>query len=61
VHRRLPATDLFSWTATDRPCVLYPWGFVAVLAGIDHFAAHAVVATVFAWAVLITQVILFRL
>jgi hypothetical protein len=41
--------------------VLYPWGFVAVLAGIDHFAAHAGVATVFAWAVLITQVILFRL
>ena len=41
--------------------MLYPWGYVAVLAGIDHFASHAVVATVFAWAVLITQVILFRL
>jgi hypothetical protein len=35
--------------------VLYEWTFVALLAGLDDFAGHAGVATVFAWAVLITQ------
>ena len=51
-NRRLPTTDLFSWTAAERPWVLYQWGFEIVLAGIDRLAGHAGVAIVFAWIVL---------
>jgi hypothetical protein len=51
-HRQLPATDLFSWTAADRPWLLYQWGFEAALAGINRVAGHAGVGIVFAWAVL---------
>jgi hypothetical protein len=56
-HRQLPATDLFSWTAADRPWVLYQWGFEALLAAIHHLAGYDGVAVVFAWAVLITYLI----
>lgn len=51
-HRRLPATDLFSWTAAERDWVLYQWAFEVVLAGIDRLAGHEAVATLFAWAAL---------
>lgn len=53
LHRQLPTKDLFSWTAGDRPWLLYQWGFEALLASINHVAGYAGVATVFAWAVLV--------
>jgi len=56
-HRQLPETDLFSWTETARPWVLYQWGFEALLAAIHRFAGYAGVAVSFAWAVLITYLI----
>lgn len=56
-HRRLPATDLFSWTAAERPWLLYQWGFEVALAAIDRLAGHAGVATVFAWAALAVYLI----
>lgn len=51
-HRQLPATDLFSWTAADRPWVLYQWGFEASLAFIHSLGGYSGVATIFAWTVL---------
>jgi hypothetical protein len=36
--RRLPAGDPFSWTAADRPLVLYQWLFMALVAGIRRVA-----------------------
>jgi hypothetical protein len=56
-HRRLPAYGLFSWSAADRPWVLYQWGFETALAAIDRIAGHAAVATVFAWASLAVYLI----
>ena len=51
-HERLPATDPFSWTAAERPWVLYQWGFETALAALDRATGHAGVAVVFAWAAL---------
>ena len=51
-HGQLPATDPFSWTAAERPWVLYQWGFEAALAALDRVAGHAGVAVAFAWAAL---------
>jgi hypothetical protein len=46
-HGTLPAGDLFSWTAADKPVVLYQWLFTALLAALDRavgvhglFVAH---------------------
>ena len=52
-HGQLPATDPFSWTAAERPWVLYQWGFEAALAALDRVAGHAGVAVAFAWAALV--------
>ncbi len=51
-HRRLPASDPFSWTAGERPWVLYQWAFEFAIAGIDRLGGHAAVAMLFAWAAL---------
>jgi hypothetical protein len=51
-HGRLPQTDLFSWSAAERPWLLHQWGFEIAVAGIDRLGGHAAVAMVFAWAAL---------
>jgi hypothetical protein len=49
---RLPASDPFSWTAYERPWVLYQWGFETAIAAVERAAGHAGLAVVFAWAAL---------
>ena len=56
-HGRLPATDPFSWTAAQRPWVLYQWGFEVALAALDRVAGHSGVAVVVAWAALTVYLI----
>jgi hypothetical protein len=50
VHGRLPAGDVFSWSAAGRPWVLYQWGFEIVVAAIQRIGGYGAVATAFAWA-----------
>lgn len=57
-HRRLPESDPFSWTAGDRPWVLYQWAFELAIAGIDRLGGHAAVATLFAWVALAIYLII---
>ncbi len=56
-HRRLPGTDLFSWTSAGQPWVLYQWGFEAAVAAIDRLAGPAGVAVTVAWAALAVYLI----
>ncbi|HXV22796.1 MAG TPA: hypothetical protein VED46_00915 [Alphaproteobacteria bacterium] len=51
-YHRLPATDLFSWTAAERGWIVYQWAFEIVLASIHRLAGHETVATLIAWSAL---------